>query len=230
MREIVLDTETTGFDPNKGDKIVEIGALELIDKVYSGKNFHVYINPDRDMPEGAFEVHGLSTEFLSDKPLFADIADDFLEFVKDSPLVIHNAPFDMKFLIWELKEAKKPFLEDNEIIDTLQIARRKFPNGRNSLDELCKKFNIDNSARTLHGALLDSELLAEVYIELTGSRQTGLDLSSTGTTSSQSNADVSSKVSYTADQNPLLSEEENHLHKQYIKDTIGENAIWNLYK
>lgn len=174
MREIVLDTETTGFEPAEGDRIVEIGAVELIGHMPTGKTYHQYLNPQRSMPAGAFEVHGLGDDFLRDKPLFADIAPLFLEFIGDARLVIHNAAFDMKFLNAELASVNRPALAADRAIDTLAIARRKFPGSPVSLDALCRRFGIDNSARTLHGALLDSEILAEVYLELIGGRQPDL--------------------------------------------------------
>ncbi len=173
-REIVLDTETTGFDPLTGDRLVEIGCLELVNHVATANSFHVYINPERDMPEAAFKVHGLSAEFLGDKPKFAEIVDKFLEFIGDAPLVIHNAEFDMKFLNAELERAGRKAMPIQRAIDTVKMARQKFPGSPASLDALCKRFNIDNSARTLHGALLDAQLLAEVYLELMGGRQAGL--------------------------------------------------------
>jgi len=177
MREIVLDTETTGFEPEEGDRIVEIGAVELNNHVPTGRTYHQYINPQRAMPEEAFKVHGLGDEFLADKPLFAAVADAFLAFVGDAKLVIHNAAFDMKFLNAELKWAHKPLLANDQAIDTLAIARRRFPGSPASLDALCRRFGIDNSSRTLHGALLDSEILAEVYLELIGGRQPDFALS-----------------------------------------------------
>lgn len=173
-REIVLDTETTGFDPVSGDRVVEIGCIELINHVATTRNFHVYLNPERAMPEGAFKIHGLSTEFLSDKPKFMDVADKFLEFIGDDPLVIHNAEFDMKFLNYELEKIGRQAMPIQRAVDTVKIARQKFPGSPASLDALCKRFNIDNSTRTLHGALLDAQLLAEVYLELLGGRQAGL--------------------------------------------------------
>ncbi len=174
MREIVLDTETTGFDPLSGDRIVEIGAVELVNHLPTGETFHVYINPERSMPAGAFEVHGLGDEFLKDKPKFAEIVDDFLAFVGSDPMIIHNASFDMKFLNAELKWLNKPELPWKQAVDTLDMARKKFPGAQNSLDALCRRFSVDNSNRELHGALLDSELLAEVYLELIGGRQQGM--------------------------------------------------------
>lgn len=176
MREISLDTETTGLNPKSGHRIVEIGCVEMINHVSTGEVFHVYINPQRDMPEEAFKVHGLSEEFLKEKPLFAKIADDFLDFIGESPLIIHNAAFDMGFLNWELENLGKPALEMSRAIDTVKMARKKFPGAQASLDALCRRFSIDNSNRTLHGALLDAELLADVYLELMGGRQTGFGL------------------------------------------------------
>lgn len=180
MREIVLDTETTGFDPASGDRIVEIGCVELNNRVPTGETYWVYINPERDMPTAAFEVHGLSEAFLADKPAFRDIVDDFLRFVADAPLVIHNAAFDMKFLNAELQACGRAPLPMSQSIDTVAIARSRFPGAPASLDALCKRFGIDNARRTKHGALLDSELLAEVYLELMGGRQAGLALAADG--------------------------------------------------
>jgi DNA polymerase-3 subunit epsilon len=176
MREIVLDTETTGFDAVNGDRLVEIGCIELLNHIPTGRNFQRYLNPEREMPMAAFQVHGLATEFLADKPKFKEIADDFLAFVADSPLVIHNAEFDMKFVNVELERAGKPTIPFARALDTVQMARKKFPGSPASLDALCKRFNIDNSNRTLHGALLDAQLLADVYLELLGGRQAGLGL------------------------------------------------------
>lgn len=175
-REIVLDTETTGIRPEEGDRVVEIGCLELINHLPTGKVFHKYINPERDMPEEAFRVHGLSAEFLRDKPLFSAIADEFFEFIGDAPLVIHNAAFDIGFLDAELKRLGRETIGLARGIDTVRIARAKFPGAQVSLDALCRRFNIDNSGRVKHGALLDAELLAEVYLELVGGRQQGLSL------------------------------------------------------
>lgn len=174
MREIVLDTETTGFDALNGDRLVEIGCIELMNHVPTSRTFWKYVNPERDMPLAAFQVHGLSTEFLADKPKFAEIADALLEFIGDSPVIAHNAEFDMKFINVELERASRPTIPFERAIDTVAIARRKFPGAPASLDALCKRFNIDNSSRTLHGALLDAQLLADVYLELMGGRQAGL--------------------------------------------------------
>ncbi len=171
MREIVLDTETTGLDPNLGHRIVEIGCIELKNHIATGEKFHVYVNPRRDMTEEAFNIHGLSTEFLKEHPPFEDHIDSFLEFIKKDRLIIHNARFDMKFLNAELEWANRKPLPFTQALDTLRMAREKFPGSPASLDALCKRFKIDNSNRTLHGALLDSELLAEVYLELIGGAQ-----------------------------------------------------------
>lgn len=181
MREIVLDTETTGFEPEQGDRIVEIGAVELMNHLPTGKTFHKYLNPERAMPADAFKVHGLGDDFLRDKPVFAAVAVDFLAFIGTAPLVIHNAAFDMKFLNAELGWASLAPLGQDRAIDTLAIARRKFPGAPASLDALCRRFGIDNSDRTLHGALLDSEILAAVYLELIGGRQPDLALTRTRT-------------------------------------------------
>ena len=175
MREIVFDTETTGLDPRAGHRLVEIGCVEMMHGMPSGETFHAYLNPQRDMPDEAFQVHGLSSEFLSDKPLFETIAEQFVAFVGDARLVIHNAQFDMGFINAELDRLGMPPLK-NEVVDTITLARRKFPGQRISLDALCERMGVDNTRRTKHGALLDAELLADVYIELTGGRQRGLDL------------------------------------------------------
>ncbi len=176
MREIVLDTETTGLDPLKGDRIVEIGCVELYNHVSTNKTFHVYLNPERDMPSEAAMVHGLTDEFLADKPRFAEKVDEFLTFIGDSPLVIHNASFDMNFINAELTRCGYKRLPMERATDTIVIARRMFPGSPASLDALCKRFNVDASSRSLHGALLDAQLLAEVYLELRGGRQPGLQM------------------------------------------------------
>ncbi len=176
MREIVLDTETTGLDPKTGDRIVEIGCVELFNHAPTERKFHCYVNPERDMPEAAFAVHGLSAEFLSGQPVFAHIVDDFLDFLGDARLIIHNAPFDMGFINAELKRLDRPPIPMDRAVDTVIMARRKFPGAQANLDALCRRFQIDNSDRELHGALKDSLLLAEVYLELIGGRQPGLGL------------------------------------------------------
>ena len=180
MREIVMDTETTGLDPAQGHRIVEIGAIELLHRVPTGRHFHQYVNPERDMPEDAFRVHGLATAFLQDYPVFAAVVDDFLAFIADSPLVIHNAGFDIRFINAELARAGRPLLPMARAVDTLPMAQRKFPGSPANLDALCRRFNVDGSARKLHGALLDSELLAEVYLHLMGGRQVDLGLGQGG--------------------------------------------------
>ena len=224
MREIVLDTETTGLDPGTGDKIVEIGAVELWNHLPTGKTFHKYLNPERNMPEEAQAVHGLTEDFLRDKPLFSQIVDDFLRFIKDSKLIIHNASFDMKFINAELELAKKSKLSGDIAIDTLSIARKKFPGSPASLDALCRRFNIDNSARTLHGALLDSEILAEVYLELIGGRQPDFGLSDINT---NDNKKLEENRQTTKRPEPLkkrLTEEEEKAHSVFVKK-LGENSV-----
>lgn len=239
MREIVLDTETTGFEPHDGDRIVEIGAIELIGHVPTGRTYHQYINPMRSMPAGAFGVHGIGPDLLEppqapqpgqvllrDKPVFADIVQDFLDFVGDSRMVIHNAAFDMKFLNAELGWLKRPLLSMDQSLDTLAIARRKFPGSPASLDALCRRFGIDNSSRTLHGALLDSEILAEVYLELIGGRQPDFGLSTTPVKSAVN--DVSTDWRPSPRPTPLgskLTQEEAAAHDAFVQK-LGEGSIW----
>src|SRR5689334_16569462 len=176
MREIIFDTETTGFEPNEGHRMVEIACLELINQIPTGNNKQFYLNPERDMPEAAFRIHGISEEFLRDKPKFFEIVDELMEFIGDSPLVAHNAEFDMRFLNAELGLVKRATLPLDRAVDTVRLARQRFPGAPASLDALCKRFAIDNTQRTLHGALLDAQLLAEVYLQLLGGPQTGLGL------------------------------------------------------
>ena len=227
MREIVLDTETTGFEPNEGDRIVEIGAVELFNHLPTGRTYHQYINPQRSMPEGAFGVHGLSAEFLSDKPIFKNIAQKFIDFIGSSKLVIHNASFDIKFLNAELGWVNRPLLPKSQAIDTLAVARRKFPGSPASLDALCRRFGIDNSSRLLHGALLDSEILAEVYLELVGGRQPDLILS--GPTSKKTMSGTGAhEWRPTPRSTPLvsrLSVEEKVAHDKFIS-TFETDTIW----
>jgi DNA polymerase-3 subunit epsilon len=171
MRQIILDTETTGLDPSEGHRIIEIGCVEMIDRKLTGNNFHQYLQPDHEIDEGAIQVHGISNEFLQDKPRFAEIMDDFMQYVKGAELIIHNAPFDIGFLDTELRAQRSPWgdvTQHCQIVDTLVMAKKRFPGKRNSLDALCKRYFIDNSHRTLHGALLDSEILADVYLLMTG--------------------------------------------------------------
>jgi DNA polymerase III subunit epsilon len=225
-REIALDTETTGLSPRDGHRIVEIGAVELINHMPSGQTFHVYLDPQRDMPKEAEAVHGLSAAFLKGKPLFGDKADEFLTFIADSTLVIHNAGFDMTFINAELKAVGKPGIAMTQVVDTLAIAKQKFPMASNSLDALCKRFGIDLSKRTKHGALLDSELLADVYLELIGGRQTALGLASTGQQKKTSFAP--SQHSARARPSPLtsrLTQEERAAHAALVK-ILGEKSLW----
>lgn len=226
MREIVLDTETTGFDPESGDRIVEIGAVELFNHVATGKTYHQYINPERDMPQEAFEVHGLGNDFLADKPKFAQIGQAFLDFVGDARLVIHNASFDMKFLNAELGWIQLPLIPFERAIDTLAIARKKFPGSPASLDALCRRFGIDNSSRTLHGALLDSEILAEVYLELIGGRQPDFALASVDV---RSGGNTEQAWRPMPRPNPLpsrLTDDERAAHRAMV-EKLGENALWS---
>jgi DNA polymerase-3 subunit epsilon len=214
LREIVLDTETTGMDPVDGDKLVEIGCLELINHLPTGKTFHVYINPERDVPAGAVAVHGLTEAFLKDKPTFGEIVGDFMDFIgSDSKLVIHNASFDMKFLNAELKTFGFPSIDWKRIVDTLTMARQKFPGSPANLDALCRRFGIDNSNRTLHGALLDSELLAEVYMELMGGRQHGLGISTSAQSASEA-GDIDVRRSYREPRPHAPSDEEIEEHSK----------------
>ncbi|TVS03216.1 MAG: DNA polymerase III subunit epsilon [Rhodobacteraceae bacterium] len=226
MRELVLDTETTGFEPAEGHRIVEIGAVELVNLMPTGRTYHQYINPERDMPQGAFEVHGLSEEFLRDKPVFSEIVDAFLEFVGAARLVIHNASFDIKFINAELDWVSRPHLPPEQAFDTLALARQKFPGSPASLDALCRRFGIDNSARTKHGALLDSEILAEVYLELLGGQQPDFALSS--------EPDRAGAGSFTPRMplpkrgKPLptrLTEAESAAHQAFVAE-MGDSAIW----
>ncbi|MCQ0969334.1 DNA polymerase III subunit epsilon (plasmid) [Paracoccus sp. TK19116] len=230
MREILLDTETTGIDPDTGDRIVEIGAVELINHLPTDRHFHVYINPERPMPEEAFAVHGLGDDFLRDKPLFAAIADEFLDFIgPDSKLVIHNASFDMKFLNAELSRLRRPTLPWARAVDTLALARGKFPGAPASLDALCRRFGVDNSNRGLHGALLDARLLGEVYLELIGGRQPDLVL--VPTAPRPQTGDLATSVqpgtSYRRPRPlpPRLTEAERVAHASFV-ERLGADALW----
>jgi DNA polymerase-3 subunit epsilon len=227
-RHVVLDTETTGLSPREGHRIVEIGALELINHVPSGESFHVYINPERDMPKDAEAVHGLTTEFLRDKPAFREIAEDFVSFLGDSPLIIHNAAFDLAFLNHELEKTGKSVLDAARVTDTLLLARQKHPMASNSLDALCKRYGIDLSRRGKHGALLDSELLAEVYLELTGGRQAALGLAH-GTTTAIARVHATSVPEERRHRpRPLparLSDKEIAAHRDMLAD-LGPDARW----
>ena len=224
MREIVLDTETTGLDPSFGHRIVEIGCVELFNHLPTGEVFHVYINPDRSMPEAAFNIHGLSSDFLKTKPVFSEVVNQFLEFIKGSPLIIHNAAFDLAFINAELTKLKKPSLNGNKIIDTIPLAKKKFPGAPVNLDALCRKFHIDLTKRDIHGALLDANLLASVYLELIGGRQQGFLLTETKDTSSD-NFVKSMKVRPSRLYEP--NKEEKRIHRNFIKKL--NNSLWLLF-
>ncbi len=228
MREIVLDTETTGLDPTQGHRLIEIGCIELFNRIPTGQTFHQYVNPERDVPDEAFAVHGISAEFLKDKPNFPQIADALLNFLGEAPLVIHNALFDLGFLNAELGRAARPPIPRERLVDTLFLARRKHPAGPNRLDDLCLRYGIDNTRRTKHGALLDAEILAEVYVELIGARQAQLILVETASSSGNGR---SGAIATRARPLPLpdrLSEAERIAHRAFIK-TLGTHAIWHEY-
>ena len=227
MREIVIDTETTGLDPYQGHRLVEIGCVELINRIPSGQTFHRYLNPERGMPEEAFAVHGLSEQFLKDKPLFAEIADDLLGFLGDAPLVIHNAGFDIAFLNAELERVDRSQLPRERAIDTLLIARRKHPGGSNRLDDLCVRYAIDNSRRTKHGALLDAELLAEVYVELIDARQAQLVLAQAIIPVGAAGQPIIVRER-PVPLPPRLTADERAAHRAFIA-TLGEGAVWRDY-
>lgn len=223
MREIVLDTETTGLDPGTGDRVVEIGAVELVNGVATGTSFHAYINPERDMPEAAFRVHGLSEQFLRTHPVFAQIVEEFVEFIGDDRLVIHNAEFDVKFLNAELARLARPALRPDRVLDSLMVARRKHPGAANSLDALCARYGIDSSRRKKHGALLDAELLAEVYVELSGGRQSAFSLQTVEIRVEQVSLDLVTERS--APLKPRLTREDIASHEAFVA-AIGEKAFW----
>jgi DNA polymerase-3 subunit epsilon len=227
MREIVLDTETTGFEPLEGHRIVEIGAIELLNKMPTGRTYHQYINPERNMPKEAFEVHGLGDDFLRDKPVFKTIARAFIEFVGEATLVIHNAAFDMKFLNAELTALGHPGLPMSQSLDTVAMARRKFPGAPASLDALCRRFGIDNSAREKHGALLDCELLAEVYLELIGGRQPDFVLATAAAqTAAHQRATQAGRARVRPSPlAPRLTEEEQTAHQAFLAK-MGDAAVW----
>lgn len=227
MREIVLDTETTGLDAFRGDRLVEIGCVELFNGIPTGQSFQRYINPERDVPEAAFAVHGLSTEFLKTKPVFAEIADDFLAFVNDATLVIHNAVFDLGFLNAELERAGKTLIRRDRVVDTLLLARRKHPGASNRLDDLCARYGIDNSRRDKHGALLDAEILAEVYVELTGARQAQLGLSAAAK-AVDARIETSTPHQRPNDLAPRLTAAEREMHRAFVR-TLGPAPIWREY-
>jgi DNA polymerase III subunit epsilon len=226
MREIILDTETTGLDPTKGHRVVEIGAIELVNHIPSGKSFHRYIDPERDMPPDAEAVHGLTTTFLRGKPLFSAIAGEFVEFIGDASLVIHNAAFDVAFLNAELSRCKSVAIPPERVVDTLMLARQKHPMGPNSLDALCKRYGVDNSKREKHGALLDAELLADVYIELIGGRQAALGLGVRDNVSTLALSSVTRVVMVRPRPlAPRLTDAELVAHAAMIAD-LGPKALW----
>jgi DNA polymerase-3 subunit epsilon len=226
MREIVLDTETTGLDPFDGHRVVEIGCVELLNRIPTGASFHRYLNPERDMPEGAFKVHGLSADFLKDKPLFVDVVEEFIEFIGDSVLIAHNASFDYGFLCAELDRCQRAALPRDRVIDTIALARRKHSAGPYSLDALCVRYGIDNSRRTKHGALLDAEILAEVYLELIGARQASLILVEDMAISLGSARPAAAQRPILLP--PRLTDEEALAHREFIA-TLGEESVWRHY-
>lgn len=224
-REIVFDTETTGFDYAKGDRLVEIGAVELVNHLPTGRTYHQYINPERDVPEEVVKVHGLTYDFLKDYPTFEKIADQWLEFIGDANLVAHNASFDMNFVNYELKQIGRPEIGWDRCVDTLEIARGMFPGARCSLDALCKRFEIDNSARTFHGALLDAQLLAEVYLELLGGKEPTLLFDG----DKKENAKGLGNENRRYREPRVFAVEENleEMHRQFLDKNI-KNPLWNL--
>lgn len=227
LREIVFDTETTGVDPASGDRIVEIGGIELVNHIPTGRFYHVYLNPERSMPQEAFAVHGLSSEFLADKQLFAAVADDLHAFFGDARLVAHNATFDLNFVNAEFARTGHALVEPHRIVDTLALARRKHPGASNSLDALCARYGIDTGRRVKHGALLDSELLAEVYIELIGGRQTSLGLA----VAHRPVRTVGSSIQAVRTERVVrsrLSDAERDAHAAFVA-TLGDGAIWRRY-
>jgi DNA polymerase III subunit epsilon len=226
MREIVLDTETTGLDPLRGDRLVEIGCIEIFNRMPTGQTFHRYINPERDMPAEAYAVHGLSTEFLASKPLFGEVVDEFLEFIADAPLVIHNASFDISFINAELDRIKRQVIARDRLVDTLLLARRKHPGVSNKLDDLCSRYAIDNSRRTKHGALLDAELLAEVYIDLIGARQSQLILASEIRETRAGRTGEMPRRQRETPLAPRITDADREAHRAFIA-TLGDKPIWN---
>jgi DNA polymerase-3 subunit epsilon len=228
MREIVFDTETTGLDPYQGHRLVEIGCFELVNRIPSGQTFHRYLNPEREVPAEAVAIHGLTTERLKGEPLFADVADELLEFIGDAPLIAHNAMFDLGFLNAELERAGKGPIARERLVDTLLLARRKHPGVSNRLDDLCQRYGIDNSHRTKHGALLDAELLAEVYLELIGARQAQLGLVEVAVRTEIGRGVATAARTRPTPLPPRLSAEERAAHAAFIA-SLGEQAIWRDY-
>lgn len=227
MREVILDTETTGLDPDGGDRIVEIAAVEVINGSVTTNNFHVYVNPERDMPDSAFRVHGIAYEFLIDKPLFATVAEEFLKFIGNDHIVAHNAEFDLKFINSELARIGLPPVDSGRVIDTLALARRKHPGASNSLDALCARYGIDRSRRVKHGALIDFEILAEVYMELQGGRQTSLSFSIHKET--RKLAPVRGLTRRTEPLGPFATGAELSEHGRFVEKLSG-GSLWSSYR
>ncbi len=229
MREIVLDTETTGLDPGQGHRLVELGCIELLNRIPTGATFHVYLNPEREVPAEATAIHGLTTDFLQDKPRFIEIVDDFLAFIgEETPLVIHNAGFDHGFLCTELKRVERAPIARERLVDTLMLARRKHSAGPYSLDALCARYGIDNSRRTKHGALLDAEILAEVYVELIGARQAQLGLAELTVRATNSGKGISLRTRPIA-LAPRVSDADRAAHREFVA-SLGEKALWREYR
>ncbi|MDX2265034.1 MAG: DNA polymerase III subunit epsilon [Hyphomicrobiales bacterium] len=226
MREIVLDTETTGLDPDSGDRIVEIACIEMMHRIPTGRVWHHYINPERDMPAGAFAVHGLSSEFLADKPKFAELADDFVRFIDGAQLVIHNAAFDVKFLNAELARVNAAIIDAGRVVDTLALARRKHAGAQNNLDALCRRYGVDNTRRTKHGALLDTELLAEVYLNLIGAHQPGLDLGRAA--AAAGSAQIVAAAPRPGRLPQRVTEDEIAAHQAFLA-TLKAEPIWRVF-
>lgn len=233
LREIVLDTETTGLDPKRGDRLIEIGCVELVNRIPSGREYHVFINPERDVPAEAEAVHGISTAFLADKPVFAKLAAEFSAFIGGDQLVIHNAGFDVGFLNMELERLRMPPIGMERVVDTLALARRKHPAGPNSLDALCKRYGVDNSKRTKHGALMDSLLLAEVYLELLGERQAMLGLASSAADGGRGGKSAAGGARRKAAQRPQplpsrMTAEIEAAHRAFV-ESLGPKALWRAH-
>jgi DNA polymerase-3 subunit epsilon len=225
LREIVIDTETTGLDHANGDRIIEIGCIEIVNRIPTGREFHRYLNPERDIHAEAVAVHGLTRDFLKDKPLFKDVAGEFLDFISEAPVVMHNAAFDVAFLNAELQRVPLPPLMPERVVDTLTLARRRHPAGPNSLDALCKRYGIDNSQRVRHGALMDSLLLAGVYVELLGERQAMLGLGGQDGAETTLHLHAAAAKQRSAPLPSRLSEEAEFAHRTFVK-TLGTNALW----
>jgi DNA polymerase III subunit epsilon len=225
LREVVIDTETTGLDPGSGDRLIELGCIEIVNRIPTGREFHRYLNPERGIHRDAVEVHGLTEEFLKDKPLFKDVVDDFLEFLGEAPLVAHNASFDLAFINAELARLPRPPLAFRRVVDTLALARRRHPAGPNSLDALCKRYGIDTSERVKHGALLDSLLLANVYVELLGERQATLGLGGQNGQEATTHMRIAAARQRPEPLPPRLTEQAEQAHRGFV-ETLGAGALW----